>query len=56
MKKAKTMALAVSAMLLLTLTGCQDTSTSSVPIINIGGNGGENSNTHNSGGAESVGN
>ena len=56
MKKTKIITLAVSAMLLLTLTGCQDTSTSSVPIINIGGNSGENSNTQNSGGAESVGN
>ena len=48
MKKRKTMALALSAMLLLTLTGCQNTSASSVPIINISGNGTENSDTQSS--------
>ena len=48
MKKRKTMALALSAMLLLTLTGCQNTSASSVPIINISGNGTEHSDTQSS--------
>lgn len=56
MNKVKTMALAVSAMLLLALTGCQDTSTSSIPIINIAGNGTEDSNTQSSGGTDSAGN
>ena len=53
MKKSKPIALAVSAMLLLALTGCQSTSTSSVPIINIGGDGTENSDTQSTGGTES---
>lgn len=54
MKKTKITALAVSAALLLALTGCQDTSTSSIPIINIGGNGEERPDAQSSGSTEST--
>lgn len=55
MKKNKMIAAAVSAMLLLTFTGCQDTSTSSIPTISIGDNSENsvNSDTGNSSNAES---
>lgn len=44
MKRSKPITLAISALFLLALTGCQGTSTSSVPVISIGNNE-ENSST-----------
>ena len=54
MRKTKPIALAVSAMLLFALTGCESTSTSSIPTISITESNGESSNAESSGGESSA--
>lgn len=53
MKKTKIEAVIASVTLALTLTGCQGTSTSSIPTISMGGNSEESSHAQSSANAES---